>query len=102
MIDYLNSKPDVFEIKGEPVADRKKRVPVISFTVKGRKSRDVVEAIDGPVAVAACVDGAALPCPTVAVCPVRGGWEPLNQAIRATLTRMTLADMRSSTASLPA
>ena len=46
LIDYLNSKPDVITIWGEPVADKRKRVPVISFTVKGRKSRDVVEAIE--------------------------------------------------------
>ena len=46
LIDYLNSKPDLIEIKGEPVADKKKRVPVISFVVKGKKSRDVVEAIE--------------------------------------------------------
>lgn len=46
LIDYLNSKPDVFTIWGQPVADRKKRVPVISFTVKGWKSKDVVDAIE--------------------------------------------------------
>lgn len=46
LIDYLNSKPDVFKIYGEPVADKAKRVPVISFTVKGRKSKAVVDAIE--------------------------------------------------------
>lgn len=46
LIEYLLSKPDLVQIWGEPVADRKKRVPVISFTVKGRSSRDVVEAIE--------------------------------------------------------
>ena len=46
LIDYLNSKPEVYKIYGEPVADKSKRVPVISFTVKGRKSKDVVDAIE--------------------------------------------------------
>ena len=46
LIDYLNSKPDTIQIWGEPVADKSKRVPVISFTVKGRNSRDIVEAIE--------------------------------------------------------
>ena len=46
LIQYLNSKPDMIQIWGEPVADRKKRVPVISFTVKGRSSREIVEAIE--------------------------------------------------------
>ena len=46
LIDYLNSKPDVYQIYGEPVVDKAKRVPVISWTVKGRSSRDIVEAMD--------------------------------------------------------
>lgn len=46
LIDYLLSKPEVYQIYGEPTADRKKRVPVISFLVKGRSSREVVEAIE--------------------------------------------------------
>ena len=46
LIDYLNSKRDVFQIYGEPVADRAKRVPVISFTVKGHSSKSVVEQVE--------------------------------------------------------
>ncbi|KAI6836083.1 PLP-dependent transferase [Hortaea werneckii] len=46
LIDYLLSKPELYQIRGEPVADSAKRVPVISFTVKGRSSREVVEAIE--------------------------------------------------------
>lgn len=45
LIDYLNSRKDV-SIWGEPVADSSKRVPVISFTVEGRSSKDVVEAVE--------------------------------------------------------
>lgn len=46
LIDYLLSKPHIIRIWGEPVADRKKRVPVISWTVKGHSSRGIVEAIE--------------------------------------------------------
>jgi len=45
LLDYLNSRKDV-HIWGEPVADSNKRVPVISFTVDGRSSKSVVEAIE--------------------------------------------------------
>lgn len=45
LIDYLNSRKDV-QIWGEPVADAAKRVPVISFTVEGRSSKSVVEAVE--------------------------------------------------------
>ncbi|KAK5678495.1 hypothetical protein LTS10_008939 [Elasticomyces elasticus] len=46
LLDYLKSKPEVFKIWGEPSADRAKRVPVISFTVKGRSSKEVVDQIE--------------------------------------------------------
>jgi selenocysteine lyase/cysteine desulfurase len=46
LLDYLLSKPEVFQIYGEPDADRAKRVPVVSFTVKDRKSKDIVDAIE--------------------------------------------------------
>jgi selenocysteine lyase/cysteine desulfurase len=46
LIDYLNSKPDQIQIWGEPVADRRKRVPVISWTVKGRSSKEIVETVE--------------------------------------------------------
>ena len=45
LIDYLNTKGDKIQIWGEPVADPVRRVPVISFTVKSRVSREVVEEI---------------------------------------------------------
>lgn len=46
LIDHLNSKPDAYQIYGEPVADKTKRVPVISWKVKGRSSKELVEKID--------------------------------------------------------
>lgn len=45
IIDYLNSRDDI-SIWGEPVADATKRVPVISFTVSGRSSQSIVEAVE--------------------------------------------------------
>ncbi len=54
----------------------------------------VITAIDGPIALAACVDGAVGGCEAQGLCPVRGRWDPVNAAIRAALTRITLAEMR--------
>lgn len=53
----------------------------------------VIEAVDGPVELTACVDGAADACALESVCGVRGRWTPVNAAIRAALERVTLADM---------
>jgi len=47
LLAYLRSKPEMFTIWGEPTADAGSRVPVVSFTVKGRTSRELVESMEG-------------------------------------------------------
>lgn len=54
---------------------------------------DVIVAIDGPIALTACVDGASGGCETECTCPVRGRWDMVNQAIRGALSAITLADL---------
>ena len=54
---------------------------------------DVVTAIDGPIALAACVEGSGTGCEAEHLCPVRGRWDPVNEAVRDALAHITLADM---------
>ena len=54
---------------------------------------DLVEALEGPVALTACVDGAEGGCGVETSCPMRGSWDRVNGAIRAALESVTLADM---------
>ena len=54
---------------------------------------DVIVAIDGPIALTACVDGGTGMCEAEGICPVRGRWDPVNEAIRRTLSGITLADL---------
>lgn len=61
---------------------------------------DVIAAIDGPIALTACVDGSTNECEAQGLCPMRGRWDPVNDAIRHALHRITLADMQ--VASIPA
>ena len=64
----------------------------------------VIAAIDGPISLAACVDGASGGCEAENCCPMRGRWDAVNDAIRMALTRITLAEMRplpSSPAFIP-
>ncbi len=51
---------------------------------------DVIEAMDGPIAIASCVDKV---CSTGAFCGTRGRWTPVNAAIRDALLAVSLADM---------
>lgn len=53
----------------------------------------VVEAIEGPLTVSDCVDGAALCCDIERTCPMHGRWDLVNGAIRRALAGLTLADM---------
>jgi FeS assembly SUF system regulator len=60
---------------------------------------DVIAAIDGPIALAACVEGAVNECESQGLCPMRGRWDPVNDAIYQALSSITLADMQE--ASIP-
>ena len=57
---------------------------------------EVIAAIDGPIALTACVDGAEGACSTENLCPVRGRWDPVNAAIDTALHAITLADMEEA------
>ncbi len=61
---------------------------------------DVIAAVDGPIALTACVDGSTSECESRGLCPMRGRWDPVNDAIHSALSRITLADMQA--APLPA
>ncbi|WP_370643279.1 RrF2 family transcriptional regulator [Roseomonas cutis] len=58
---------------------------------------EVIVAMDGPIALTACVDGASGACDAEALCPVRGRWDPVNDAIRHALSGITLADLSGPT-----
>jgi FeS assembly SUF system regulator len=61
----------------------------------------VITAIDGPISLTACVDGATGGCEAQEVCPIRGRWDPVNDAIRTALTRITLDQMAVSCCGAP-
>jgi Rrf2 family protein len=57
---------------------------------------EVICAIDGPIALTSCVEGATGVCESQSLCPVAGRWDPVNEAIRAALSKITLADMAAA------
>ncbi len=57
---------------------------------------DVIVALEGPIALTACVDGAMGGCDAENLCPMRGRWDPVNEAIRSALTGITLEDMEAA------
>ena len=54
----------------------------------------VIAAIDGPIALTACVEGTHGTCDSQAQCPMAGRWSVVNDAISDALSAITLADMQ--------
>jgi Rrf2 family protein len=57
---------------------------------------DVIAVLDGPIALTACVEGAGTNCDAQNLCPMRGRWDPVNEAIQQALSAITLADMQEA------
>jgi FeS assembly SUF system regulator len=55
----------------------------------------IIQAMEGPIALTACVDGATDCCGSEAFCPMRGNWNKVNGAIREALSAVSLVDMMS-------
>jgi FeS assembly SUF system regulator len=53
----------------------------------------IIQALEGPIALTACVDGATDACDSESFCPMRGNWNKVNSAIREALTSVSLAEM---------
>jgi len=53
----------------------------------------VVAAVEGPVALTACVEGSTQECGMSSACALRGKWDPVNDAIRAALEQVSVADV---------
>lgn len=54
---------------------------------------EVIEAMEGPISLTACVEGADDSCSVVALCPMSGNWNKVNRVIHQALKELTLADM---------
>jgi FeS assembly SUF system regulator len=65
----------------------------LSRPIDGVSVAEVVEAIEGPIALTACVEGASGLCESKGLCPMHGRWDPVNDAIQQALSGIMLADM---------
>jgi FeS assembly SUF system regulator len=56
---------------------------------------DIVEAIEGPIAMTACVDAGKHDCAIEADCQVKPHWNAVNGAVRGALAGVSLAQLSS-------
>lgn len=54
---------------------------------------DIIEAVEGPIALATCVEQGRHDCALEESCSVRPHWGAVNQAVRGALTGVTLASL---------
>lgn len=54
---------------------------------------DVIEAVEGPIAITACVDTSVEHCCYENLCPVHGKWDRVNGVVTDALREVTLAEM---------
>ena len=57
--------------------------------------------MEGPIALTACVAGSDDRCDVEALCPIRGNWNRVNQAIHRALDGVSLADMAAAPFAFP-
>lgn len=54
---------------------------------------DIIEAVEGPIALTACVDGATQDCCIDQTCKVKPHWNIVNGAVRGALANVSLASL---------
>ena len=54
---------------------------------------DIIAALEGPLAVTACVDASGEVCSVESLCLIRGCWDRVNAAVGRTLESMSLAEI---------
>ena len=54
---------------------------------------EVIEALEGPIALTACIEAAPGECDLELLCPARTNWQRINVAIRDALDGITIAEM---------
>lgn len=54
---------------------------------------DIVEAVDGPIAITQCCGSAGADCGIEGNCSVKVHWSPINRAVREALAAVKLADL---------
>jgi FeS assembly SUF system regulator len=53
----------------------------------------IIQVMEGPIALTACVDHSAEPCQRAGSCAVNGRWNKVNMAVKRALDQVTLADL---------
>jgi FeS assembly SUF system regulator len=62
---------------------------------------DIIEAVEGPIAITNCVQASGYDCAIEAACHVKPHWGIVNRTIRSALSAVSLADLVQPPAAIP-
>ncbi len=62
---------------------------------------EIIAAVEGPIALTACVAGSPDSCDVESICSMKGNWDKVNQAVRRALGEVTLVDMMPEPMAFP-
>lgn len=62
---------------------------------------DLVEALEGPIAITECLDEINSDCDIECSCPTRTNWQRVNNAVRGALAAIPLSEMTTFTLPVP-
>jgi FeS assembly SUF system regulator len=66
----------------------------LSKPTKSISIADIIEAMDGPIAITDCAEGSSHSgCSIEEICPMSDGWNKVNSVVRGALQNVSLADM---------
>jgi FeS assembly SUF system regulator len=65
----------------------------LSRTAEKITVAEIIRALEGPIALTACVDNGGSGCEVESLCPMRGTWDRVNDVIHQALSQVTLADL---------
>jgi len=66
---------------------------VLAHAAEGISLADIIEAVEGPIAMTSCVEGAANDCALEGSCAVRPHMGVVNGAVRGALQKVSLASL---------
>ena len=68
----------------------------LARTPKAISVAEVIQAVEGPIALTECVEGSLSECSMESFCPLQDPWQLINQAVHQALSSITLAQMVGS------
>lgn len=87
VLKLLSREKIVISVRGANGGYRMERCP------KDITVTELITALEGPITLTECVDGGHTDCMIETLCPLKGGWNKVNKAVKDALDKVALADL---------